>query len=70
MTSASYRDLPLPAGALPLATAVTLAFAEGPAADGRTLDMTAGKSLFSTRVAVPGQVSFPKWPLARGSAPR
>lgn len=32
--------------------------------DGRTLYITAGKSLFSTRVGVPGQVAFPKWPLA------
>jgi gluconolactonase len=29
--------------------------------DGRTLYITAGKSLFSTRVAIPGQVAYPKW---------
>ncbi len=36
--------------------------------DGRTLYITAGKSLFTTRVAVPGQVAFPKWPLRGGGA--
>lgn len=30
-------------------------------ADGRTLYITAGKSLFTTRVAVPGQVAYPTW---------
>lgn len=30
-------------------------------ADGRTLYITAGKTLFTTRVAVPGQVAFPRW---------
>lgn len=30
-------------------------------ADGRTLYITAGKTLFTTRVAVPGQVAYPKW---------
>jgi gluconolactonase len=30
-------------------------------ADGRTLYITAGKTLFTTRVAVPGQVAWPKW---------
>jgi gluconolactonase len=30
-------------------------------ADGRTLYITAGKSLFRTRVGVPGQVAFPRW---------
>jgi gluconolactonase len=29
--------------------------------DGRTLYVTAGKTLFRTRVAVPGQVAYPKW---------
>lgn len=29
--------------------------------DGRTLFITAGKSLFTTRVETPGQVAFPKW---------
>ena len=31
--------------------------------DGRTLYITAGKSLFTTRVAVAGQVAFPHWNL-------
>lgn len=30
-------------------------------ADGRTLYITAGKTLFTTRVSVPGQVSWPRW---------
>jgi gluconolactonase len=29
--------------------------------DGRTLYVTAGKSIFSTRVAIPGQVAYPTW---------
>lgn len=29
--------------------------------DGRTLYITAGKSLFVTRVATPGQVAYPRW---------
>lgn len=29
--------------------------------DGRTLYVTAGKTLFTTRVDVPGQVAFPQW---------
>ncbi len=29
--------------------------------DGRTLYITAGKTLFTTRVTVPGQVAFPAW---------
>ena len=29
--------------------------------DGRTLYITAGKSLFTTRVDVPGQVAYPRW---------
>jgi gluconolactonase len=29
--------------------------------DGRTLYITAGKTLFTTRVATPGQVAYPKW---------
>ena len=29
--------------------------------DGRTLYITAGKTLFTTRVSVPGQVSYPVW---------
>lgn len=29
--------------------------------DGRTLYVTAGKTLFTTRVRVPGQVAWPKW---------
>lgn len=29
--------------------------------DGRTLHVTAGKTLFTTRVAIPGQVAYPKW---------
>ncbi|MCA9143601.1 MAG: SMP-30/gluconolactonase/LRE family protein [Planctomycetaceae bacterium] len=30
-------------------------------ADGRTLYITAGKTLFTTRVAIPGQVAYPVW---------
>jgi len=30
-------------------------------ADGRTLFITAGKSLFTARVATPGQVAYPPW---------
>ncbi|MBC8350654.1 MAG: SMP-30/gluconolactonase/LRE family protein [Planctomycetes bacterium] len=30
-------------------------------ADGKTIYITAGKSLFTTRVAIPGQVSYPTW---------
>lgn len=29
--------------------------------DGRTLFITAGKTLFTTRVAIPGQVAYPTW---------
>jgi gluconolactonase len=29
--------------------------------DGRTLYITAGKTLFTTRVGIPGQVSYPGW---------
>ena len=29
--------------------------------DGRTLYITAGKTLFTTRVEIPGQVAFPQW---------
>ncbi len=29
--------------------------------DGRTLYITAGKTLFTARVAIPGQVAYPKW---------
>lgn len=29
--------------------------------DGRTIFVTAGKSLFTTRVAIPGQVAYPRW---------
>lgn len=29
--------------------------------DGRTLYITAGKTLFTTRLATPGQVAYPKW---------
>lgn len=29
--------------------------------DGRTLYVTAGKTLFKTRVTIPGQVAYPKW---------
>lgn len=29
--------------------------------DGRTLYITAGKTLFTTRVATPGQLAYPKW---------
>ena len=29
--------------------------------DGRTLYITAGKTLFTTKVAIPGQVAFPQW---------
>jgi gluconolactonase len=35
-----------------------LAFGGG---DGRTLYITAGKSLLTTRVSVPGQVAWPRW---------
>jgi gluconolactonase len=47
-------------GRLPIAEDVltNLAFG-GP--DGRTLYITAGKTLFTARSAVPGQVSFPQW---------
>ncbi len=30
-------------------------------ADGRTLYITAGKTLYHTRVAIPGQVAYPRW---------
>ncbi|HEX4130820.1 MAG TPA: SMP-30/gluconolactonase/LRE family protein [Pirellulales bacterium] len=30
-------------------------------ADGRTLYITSGKTLFTTRVRIPGQVAYPKW---------
>jgi gluconolactonase len=33
-------------------------------ADGRTLYVTAGKSIFATRVDVPGQVAYPRWQAA------
>jgi len=29
--------------------------------DGKTIYVTAGKSIFTTRVTIPGQVSFPQW---------
>jgi len=29
--------------------------------DGRTIYVTAGKTIYKTRVAIPGQVSYPKW---------
>lgn len=29
--------------------------------DGKTLYITAGKTLFQTRVDIPGQVAYPKW---------
>jgi len=29
--------------------------------DGRTIYITAGKNLYSTRVAIPGQVAYPQW---------
>jgi gluconolactonase len=29
--------------------------------DGRTIYITAGKTLFTTRVAIPGQVAYPTW---------
>jgi gluconolactonase len=47
-------------GRIPIAEDVltNLAFG-GP--DGRTLYVTAGKSLFRFRVGVPGQVAFPRW---------
>ncbi|MBX3412354.1 MAG: SMP-30/gluconolactonase/LRE family protein [Pirellulales bacterium] len=50
----------MPLGMIPvLEDRVTnLAFG-GP--DGRTLYITAGKTLFTTRVPTPGQVSFPRW---------
>lgn len=47
--------------------ATAVAFTEGPAvdADGSVyfsdIDITAGKMLFTTRVAVPGQVAWPKF---------
>jgi gluconolactonase len=48
-------------------TLTNLAFG-GP--DGRTLYITAGKSLFMTRVAVAGQVAFPRWPLVAAGGGR
>ncbi len=45
--------LPIPEDVL-----TNLAFG-GP--DGRTLYITAGKTLFTARSAVPGQVAFPPW---------
>ena len=49
-----------PRGRIPVPEDVitNLAFG-GP--DGRTLYITAGKTLFTTRVNVPGQVAWPKW---------
>lgn len=43
---------------IPEDTLTNLAFG---GADGKTIYVTAGKSIFTTRVTVPGQVSFPKW---------
>jgi gluconolactonase len=47
-------------GRIPIAEDVltNLAFG-GP--DGKTLYVTAGKTLFTTRVSTPGQVAYPKW---------
>ena len=44
--------------AIPEDAITNLAFG-GP--DGRTLYVTAGKTVFTTRVRVPGQVAYPKW---------
>lgn len=43
---------------VPEDTLTNLAFG---GADGRTIYITAGKSIYTTRVNIPGQVSFPKW---------
>ena len=29
--------------------------------DGKTIYITAGKTIFTTRVQIPGQVSYPEW---------
>ena len=47
--------------AVPEDVVTNLAFG-GP--DGRTLYITAGKSLFTTRVQVAGQVAYPRWETA------
>jgi gluconolactonase len=52
-TGALRARLPIPEDVL-----TNLAFG---GADGRTLYITAGKTLFTTRVDTPGQVAFPKW---------
>lgn len=49
---------PLGRIAIPEDSITNLAFG-GP--DGRTLYVTAGKTIFSTRVTVPGQVAYPRW---------
>ncbi len=37
--------------------------------DGRTLYVTAGKTIYRTRVGVPGQVAYPKWQGCSGNTP-
>ena len=37
--------------------------------DGRTLYITAGKTVFTTRVPVPGQVAYPSWPGSNDKRP-
>lgn len=47
-------------GRIPIGEDVLTNLAFG-GADGRTLYITAGKTLFVTRVGIPGQVAFPTW---------
>ena len=49
-----------PLGRIPISEDVITNLAFG-GQDGKTLYVTAGKTVFSTRVAVPGQVSYPTW---------
>ena len=44
---------------IPEDTLTNLAFG---GADGKTIYVTAGKTIYKTRVTVPGQVSYPQWP--------
>ncbi len=47
-------------GRIPISEDVITNLAFG-GVDGRTLYVTAGKTIFTTRVAIPGQVAWPKW---------